>query len=101
MKIKPIVKDYIQTRHTSFKIDLMLETNITFITGESGSGKTTLYSILLEYAADDNSIRCFNYLDHNKAYKSSIKRSKGKLFVIDNADILLDDKMRNAKLYSF
>lgn len=95
MKIKPIVKDYIQTRHTSFKIDLMLETNITFITGESGTGKTTLYSMLLEYAADDNSIRCFNYLDHNKAYKSSIKRSKGKLFVIDNADILLDDKMRS------
>ena len=61
MKIKPIVKDYIQTRHTSFKVNLMLETNITFITGESGSGKTTLYSILLEYAADDNSIRCFNY----------------------------------------
>lgn len=95
MKIKPIVNDHIQTRHTSFKVDLMLETNITFITGESGSGKTTLYSILLEYAADDNSIRCFNYLDHNKAYKSSIKRSKGKLFVIDNADILLDDKMRS------
>jgi len=95
VKIKPIVNDHIQTRHTSFKVDLMLETNITFITGESGSGKTTLYSILLEYAADDNSIRCFNYLDHNKAYKSSIKRSKGKLFVIDNADILLDDKMRS------
>lgn len=95
MKIKPIVTDHIQTRHTSFKVDLRLETNITFITGESGSGKTTLYSILLEHSAEDNSIRCFNYLVHNKAYKSSIKQSKGKLFVIDNADILLDDKMRS------
>lgn len=28
------------------------------------------------------------------SYKKAIKRSKGKLFVIDNADILLDDAMR-------
>ena len=63
-------------------VDLRLETNITFITG-----KTTLYSILREYAVEDNSIHCFNYLDHNKAYKSTIKRSKNKLLVIDNADI--------------
>lgn len=29
-----------------------------------------------------------------KNYKASIKNLKDKLFVIDNADILLDDKMR-------
>ena len=37
---------------------------------------------------------CFNYLDQKKNYKASIKNLKDKLFVIDNADILLDDKMR-------
>lgn len=45
-------------------------------------------------AAEDKRIRCFNYLDEKKGYKNSIKRSKGKLFVVDNADVLLDDKMR-------
>ena len=34
-------------------------------------------------------------MDYKKSYKSSIKRSKGKLFVIDNADILLDDSIRS------
>ena len=33
----------------------------------------------------------FNYLDKTKNYKIAIKQSKGKLFVIDNADLLLDD----------
>lgn len=43
---------------------------------------------------NDKRIRCFNYLDQKKNYKASIKNSKDKLFVIDNADILLDDKIR-------
>jgi len=95
MKIKPVISDHIQTRHTSFEVDLHIENNVTFICGESGTGKSALFSFLEEYSAEDKRIRCFNYLDHNKAYKSSIKRSKGKLFVIDNADVLLDDNMRN------
>ena len=95
MKIKPVISDHIQTMHTSFEVDLHIENNVTFICGESGTGKSALFSFLEEYSAEDKRIRCFNFLDHNKAYKSSIKRSKGKLFVIDNADVLLDDNMRN------
>ena len=95
MKIKPVISDHIQTTHTSFEVDLHIENNVTFICGESGTGKSALFSFLEEYSAEDKRIRCFNFLDHNKAYKSSIKRSKGKLFVIDNADVLLDDNMRN------
>ena len=84
MKIKPIVMQEINTTHTSLIIDLHFDYNVTFITGDSGVGKSALYSF----------IRCFNYLDQKKNYKASIKNSKDKLFVIDNADILLDDKMR-------
>ena len=94
MKIKPVVTDRIHTKHTSFEIDLLLETNITFISGDSGTGKSALFSFIEELAAEDKRIKCFNYLDNKKAYKNSIKQSKGKLFVIDNADILLDDRMR-------
>ena len=95
MKIKPFITDRIQTKHTSFKVDLNLENNVTFINGESGTGKSALFSFLEELAVEDKRIRCFNYLDYKKSYKNSIKRSKGKLFIIDNADILLDDNMRS------
>ena len=86
MKIKPIVMQEIHTTHTSFVVDLHLDYNVTFITGDSGVGKSALYSFIEELSAND--------LDQKKNYKTSIKNSKDKLFVIDNADILLDDKMR-------
>ena len=88
MKIKPIVMQEINTTHTSFIIDLHFDYNVTFITGDSGVGKSALYSFIEELSANDKRIRCFNYLDQKK-------NSKDKLFVIDNADILLDDKMRH------
>ena len=94
MKIRPIVTDQIKTKHTSFEVDLKLEYNVTFVSGDSGTGKSALFSFLQEYAAENKNVRCFNYLDQKKSYKNSIKQSKGKLFVIDNADILLDDDMR-------
>ena len=94
MKIKPIVLDRIQTQHTSYQIDFVLETNITFIAGDSGTGKSAVYSFLQELAAENKNIRCFNYLDQQLNYKNTIKRSKKKLFIIDNADILLDDDLR-------
>ncbi len=95
MKIKPVVTDNLYTKHTSFDVKLQLDNNVTFISGDSGTGKSALYSFLEELAAEDKRIKCFNYLDLKKSYKSSIKRSKGKLFIIDNADILLDDDLRN------
>lgn len=95
MKIKPVVTNIIKTRHTSFEIELQLEYNITFVSGESGTGKTALYSFLEEYSAEEDYIRCFNYLDKNKPYKSLIENSTGKLIIIDNADILLDDSFRS------
>ena len=94
MKIKPIILDEIKTRHTNYIVDLKLISNVTFVTGDSGTGKSAVYSILEEYSSEDKRVRCFNYMDYNKGYKASIRNSKGKLFVIDNADILLDDKMR-------
>lgn len=94
MKIKPVLMDHIQTRHTSYEVDFLLETNVTFIVGDSGTGKSAVFSFLQELAAEDKRIRCFNYLDQKKNYKSTIRQSKGKLFIIDNADILLDDALR-------
>lgn len=95
MKIKPVVINFIKTKHTSFEVELQIDNNITFINGDSGTGKSAVFSFLEEFAAENKCIKCFNYLDQNNSYKTSIKKSKGKLFVIDNADILLDDDMRS------
>ena len=95
MKIKPVVTNCITTRHTSFQVNFQFENNSTFLCGDSGTGKSAVFSFLKELSAEDKRIKCFNYLDWNKSYKSSIKRSKGKLIIIDNADILLDDAMRS------
>lgn len=94
MKVNPVVQNEISTIHTSYDVNLNLDNNITFINGESGVGKSAVYSFIQELTAENKNIRCLNYLDENKNYKNTIKRSKGKLFVIDNADLLLDNKMR-------
>lgn len=95
MKIKPVVTNFIKTKHTSFEVELQIDNNITFINGDSGTGKSAVFSFLEEFAAENKFIKCFNYLDQNNSYKTSIRKSKGKLFVIDNADILLDNNMRS------
>ncbi len=94
MKIKPVVSVLIETRHTSYDVAFELTQNITFIVGDSGVGKSAVFSFLQELSAEDSRIKCFNYLDLKKGYKNSLKNSIGKLFVIDNADILLDDGLR-------
>lgn len=94
MKSKPVVMDRVSTTHTSFDVDLVLENNITFVNGYSGDGKSAVYSFLEELATEDKRIRCFNYMSINENYKNVIRRSKGRLFIIDNADILLNDNIR-------
>ena len=66
MKIKPVITDQIRTKHTSFEIELQLENNITFISGNSGTGKSALFSFLQELTVEDKRIKCFNYLDKKK-----------------------------------
>lgn len=71
-----------------------MDSNVTFVSGDSGTGKSAVYSFLFEYSSEDSRIRCLNYIDHNKDYKETIRNAKGILFVIDNADLLLNDEMR-------
>ena len=94
MKIKPIILDRIKTSHTNFEVDLVICSNVTFITGDSGTGKTAVFSFLQEMSSEDGRIVCFNYIDRNKDCKDVILKAEGKLFIIDNADILLDDEIR-------
>ena len=92
MKSKPIVMKHFSTVHTSFVVDFTFTNNITILMGDSGTGKTATFSFIRECMALNSKIMD-NY-DYQKNIKEIIVRTKGKLIVIDNADILLDDDIR-------
>ena len=94
MKSKPIVMEHFSTVHTSFVLDFNFTSNITILMGDSGTGKTASFSFIKECMAMNPDIMCLNYLDYQKDIADIIKKANGKLIVIDNADVLLDDDVR-------
>ena len=94
MKSKPIVMEHFSTVHSSFVVDFTFTNNITILMGDSGTGKTAAFSFIRECMAINPKLLCLNYLDYQKDIQEIIKNAEGKLIVIDNADILLDDDTR-------
>lgn len=94
MKSKPVVMEHFSTVHTSYVIDFNFTNNITILTGSSGTGKTASFSFIRECMTVNPEILCINYQDYQKDIRKLIEGEKGKLIVIDNADILLDDDIR-------
>lgn len=94
MKSKPRVMDHFSTIHTSFIVNFTFTNNITILTGASGTGKTAAFSFIRECMALNSDILCLNYLDYQKKIRDVLLNVTGKLIVIDNADILLDDDTR-------
>lgn len=86
--------EHFSTVHTSFVLDFEFTSNITILTGDSGTGKTASFSFIKECMALNPNIMCLNYLDYQKDIKNLLKDAIGKLIVIDNADVLLDDDAR-------
>ena len=89
-----MVMDHFETVHTSYIINFNFTNNITILTGESATGKTAAFSFIKECMAVNPDILCINYLDYQKDILDMICKVQGKLIVIDNADILLDDRTR-------
>lgn len=94
MKSKPIIMDHFSTVHTSFIINFTFTNNLTLLTGPSATGKTVVFLCIKECTALNPSIVCFNYLDYQRNIYEILKQTRGKLIVIDNADILLTDEAR-------
>lgn len=94
MKSKPIVMEHFSTVHTSFIVNFDFTNNITILTGSSATGKTASFSFIKECMAINPNILCLNYLDYQRNIKEILCNTKGKLIVIDNADILLDNTTR-------
>ena len=95
MKSKPIVMEHFSTVHTSYILNFDFTNNIIILTGLSATGKTASFSFMRECMAVNSNIVCINYQDYKKDIKKIIAAETGKLIVIDNADILLDDDTRN------
>ena len=91
MKSKPLVMERFSTVHSSFSVDFLFKNNITILMGDSGTGKTVVFSFIRECMALNPKILCLNYLDYQRNIKKVISQEEGRLIVIDNADILLDD----------
>lgn len=94
MKSKPVVMEHFNTVHTSFVVNFTFTNNITILTGDSGTGKTAAFSFIKECMAINPKIFCLDYFDYQKNVKEIIGQVNGKLIIIDNADILLDDDTR-------
>lgn len=94
MKSKPVVMEHFNTVHTSFVVNFTFTNNITILTGDSGTGKTAAFSFIKECMAINPKIFCLDYFDYQKNLKEIIGQINGKLIIIDNADILLDDDTR-------
>ena len=94
MKSKPVVMEHFSTMHTSYIVNFTFTNNITILTGDSATGKTASFSFIKECMAINPDILCLNYLDYQKDIKEILSKTKEKLIVIDNADILLDDITR-------
>ncbi|MCM1170633.1 MAG: ABC transporter ATP-binding protein [Clostridium sp.] len=84
----------LKAKHTTFSVDFHFTNNITLLMGDSGMGKTLVFGILQELSTIDNKIVCINYLDINKDIEDEIKKCFGKLIIIDNADVILNNDMR-------
>ena len=94
MKSKPVVMEHFSTVHTSFVVDFTFTNNITILMGDSGTGKTATFSFIRECMAVNSKILCLDNYDYQKDIKEIIRQTEGKLVVIDNADILLNDDTR-------
>lgn len=94
MKSRPVVMDHFSTIHSSFVIDFTFTNNITILMGDSGTGKTASFTFIRECMAVNPKILCLNYLDYQKNIRDIVSNTEGKLIVIDNADILLNDDAR-------
>lgn len=94
MKSRPVVMERFSTVHTSFVVNFIFTNNITILMGDSGTGKTATFSFIREGMAINPQIICLDYFDYQKNIKEILNQVNGKLIVIDNADILLNDDTR-------
>ena len=94
MKSEPVVMKGIQLENETFILDLALNVNITILTGKAGNGKSVIFHMIRDSMKTIDDVICLNYENYTQNILKIIQEESGKLFVIDNADILIDDETR-------
>ena len=84
-----------------FSYDLVFDDRITLVGGDSGTGKTVLYEMLedLKLTNEYSAIKLFNY--KSDSFSGSLLHCRNSFIVIDNADILIDDNIRQFINFEF
>lgn len=98
MNTRPVVRTELKYKYLGFNLDLDLKTNLILISDKSGTGKSFLYDIIKSQSIGDDEVIGISCEEINN-YKlvtllDTFKHEKNKLFIIDNADIMLDTETR-------
>lgn len=98
---KKMIYKKISFRAAPFTYELFFDDRITLVGGDNGTGKTVLYEILEDLKLTDeyNAIKLFNYKSDNM--KENLMKCKECFVVIDNADILIDDDIKQFINFEF
>lgn len=98
---KKMIYKKISFRAALFTYELFFDDRITLVGGDNGTGKTALYEILEDLKLTDeyNAIKLFNYKSDNM--KENLMKCKECFVVIDNADILIDDDIKQFINFEF
>ncbi len=98
---KQMIYKNIAFKAAPFSYDLVFDDRITLVGGDSGTGKTVLYEMMEDLRLTDEykAIKLFNYKSDNLL--ESIKQCRDSFIVIDNADILINDKIRRFINFEF
>ena len=81
-------------RVNPFSYNLLFEDRITLVGGDSGTGKTFLYEVLKDLRLTEPycAITLFNY--QSESILDGVSGCRNKFIVMDNADILLNNEIR-------
>lgn len=76
--------------------DFEVRTGLTLLCGDSGSGKTRFFSLYRKRCAYDrnDNIEFIDWQDNGNSIKNKLN-AKGKVFIIDSADVVLTDDVAN------
>ena len=92
--VKNIVSDW-----GSFSFNLEFPFYLTFLSGDSGTGKTLVTNFLKDYFVNETRYKGvvidYTYLNRVSDIRYLFTNSKNAFFVVDNADILLDEELRD------
>lgn len=97
MNTRPVVRTELKYKYLGFNLDLDLKTNLILISDKSGTGKSFLYDIIKSQSIGDDviGINCEEINNYKLVtLLDTFKQEKNKLFIIDNADIMLDAETR-------